>query len=75
MPLTYSYPGVYVEEVASGVRTIVGVSTSNTAFIDFFHRGPVDRAVRVTSFEDFEPPLRRARPTQRGQLRRSSSTT
>ena len=53
MPLTYSYPGVYVEEVPSGVRTIAGVSTSNTAFIDFFPRGPADRAVRVTSFEDF----------------------
>lgn len=54
MPLTYTYPGIYVEEVPSGVRTIAGVSTSNTAFIDFFKRGPVDRAVRVTSREDFE---------------------
>jgi phage tail sheath protein FI len=54
MPLTYTYPGVYIEEVPSGVRTIAGVSTSNTAFVDFFKRGPVDRAVRVTSREDFE---------------------
>lgn len=53
MPLTYSYPGIYVEEVPSGVRTITGVSTSNTAFIDFFPRGSLDKAVRVTSFEDF----------------------
>jgi phage tail sheath protein FI len=53
MPLTLSYPGVYVEEVPSGVRTIVGVSTSNTAFIDYFPRGEVGRAVRVTSPEDF----------------------
>lgn len=39
MPSTLSYPGVYVEEVPSGVRTLVGVSTSNTAFVDFFRAG------------------------------------
>jgi len=54
MPGTYSYPGVYIEEIPSGVRTIAGVSTSDTAFIDFFARGPVGEAVRITSFADFE---------------------
>lgn len=54
MPATYTYPGVYVEELPGGVRTIVGVSTSETAFIDVFARGPVGRAVRITSFSDFE---------------------
>jgi len=54
MPSTYSYPGVYVEEIPSGVRTITGVSTSNTAFVGFFAKGPVDEAVRITSFGDFE---------------------
>jgi uncharacterized protein len=54
MAATYTYPGVYVEEVPSGVRTIAGVSTSDTAFVDFFARGPVGRAVRVTSMDDFE---------------------
>ena len=54
MPATYTYPGLYVEEVPSGVRTIAGVSTAETAFIDFFLRGPVDRPQRVTSFGDFE---------------------
>lgn len=34
MPVTLSYPGVYIEEVPSGVRTITGVATSITAFID-----------------------------------------
>jgi phage tail sheath protein FI len=62
MPSTYTYPGVYVEELPSGVRTIAGVSTSNTAFIDYFPRGPMavdannlwyGRAVRVTGMEDF----------------------
>jgi len=54
VPQQYTYPGVYVEEVQSGVRTIAGVSTSDTAFVDFFARGPVNKPVRVTSFGDFE---------------------
>lgn len=54
MPGTYTYPGVYVEEIPSGVRTIVGVSTSDTAFIDYFKRGPMNEPVRITSFGDFE---------------------
>ena len=54
MPSTLSYPGVYVEEVPSGVRTLVGVSTSNTAFVDFFPRGPMNEPVRITSFDEFE---------------------
>lgn len=54
MPGNYTYPGVYVEEIPSGVRTIAGVSTSDTAFVDFFARGPIDRAVRIIGFADFE---------------------
>lgn len=54
MPVTPTYPGIYIEEVPSGVRTITGVSTSDTAFIDFFARGPLNTAVRITSFADFQ---------------------
>ena len=54
MPATHSYPGEYIEEIPSGVHAITGVSTSATAFIDFFKRGPVDKAMRITSFGDFE---------------------
>lgn len=54
MPTSPTYPGVYIEEVPSGVRTIVGVATSIGAFIDRFQRGPVDEAVRITSYADFE---------------------
>ena len=54
MPTQTTYPGIYIEEVPSGVRTITGVSTSNTAFVDFFERGPIDRAVRLASFAEFE---------------------
>ena len=53
MPGTYTYPGVYIEEVPSGVHAIAGVSTAETAFVDFFPRGPLETAVRITSFGDF----------------------
>lgn len=54
MPVQLSYPGVYVEEVPSGVRTITGVATSITAFVGRASRGTTRDAVTVTSFGDFE---------------------
>jgi phage tail sheath protein FI len=54
MPSALTYPGVYVEEVPSGVRTITGVATSIALFIGWAPRGPIDRAVRLTSFADYE---------------------
>jgi phage tail sheath protein FI len=54
MPVTPTYPGVYIEEVPSGVHTITGVATSIGAFIDAFTRGPIDTAVQVLSMADFE---------------------
>src|SRR5512134_2109259 len=49
-----SYPGVYIQEVASGVRTITGVATSITAFIGRASSGPVDDPITITSWSDFE---------------------
>jgi len=54
VPAQLTYPGVYIEEVPSGVHTITGVSTSDTAFIDYFPRGPVNEAVLITSLADFQ---------------------
>ncbi|MGH9835730.1 MAG: phage tail sheath family protein, partial [Blastocatellia bacterium] len=54
MPVTPTYPGVYIEEIPSGVRTITGVATSITAFIGRALRGPTDEAVVINSFGDFE---------------------
>lgn len=48
-----SYPGVYIQEVASGVRTITSVGTSITAFVDFFREGPMNRAVEIFGMADF----------------------
>jgi len=48
-----TYPGVYIEEVPSGSRTITGVATSITAFIGRAQRGPVDSPVLISSFGEF----------------------
>ncbi len=54
MPVQPTYPGVYIEELPSGVRTITGVATSIALFIGWAARGPIDRAVRLSSFSDYE---------------------
>ncbi len=54
MPVQTTYPGVYVEEIPSGVRTITGVATSITAFIGRAPMGPVDQPQLITSYSDFE---------------------
>lgn len=48
-----SYPGVYVVEVPSGVHTITGVGTSTAAFFGRAAKGPLNKAIRVTSFPDY----------------------
>ncbi len=53
MPGTPIYPGVFLEEVATGVRTIEGVATSVAAFVGTFPQGPLDRPVQVLSLADF----------------------
>src|SRR5215213_712340 len=53
MPSTLTFPGVYIEEVPSGVRTITGVATSITAFVGYARRGPVNEPTIVQSFTDF----------------------
>jgi phage tail sheath protein FI len=54
VPITPTYPGVYVEEIPSGVRTITGVSTSVTSFVGFTPSGPTDQPVRVFNFGEYE---------------------
>jgi phage tail sheath protein FI len=54
MPVTLNYPGVYIEEIPSGVRTITGVATSIAAFVGYTRQGPPNLAVPVSSFADFE---------------------
>ncbi|WAZ20005.1 phage tail sheath subtilisin-like domain-containing protein [Streptomyces cinnabarinus] len=54
MPVRATYPGVYINEVKSRVRTITGVPTSIAAFVGTAPRGPVDDPVRITSWADYE---------------------
>lgn len=54
MPISTTYPGVYIEEIPSGVRTITGVSTSVAAFVGAAKRGPINKATRVFGFADYE---------------------
>jgi phage tail sheath protein FI len=54
MPAALTYPGVYVEEIPSGVRTITGVATSIAAFVGRTPRGPVQEPRTITSYADFE---------------------
>jgi uncharacterized protein len=54
MPAALTYPGVYIQEVPSGVRTITGVATSITAFVGRAAAGPTDEPVMLTSFADYE---------------------
>ena len=53
MPVQVSYPGVYVQEVASGARTITGVSTSIAAFVGMAKQGPKNVPVQVLGFLDY----------------------
>lgn len=53
MPIQPTYPGVYIQEVSSGVRTITGVSTSIGAFIGRTQKGPINKPVRCLSYSDF----------------------
>ena len=52
--LTNQFPGVHVLEIPSGARPIASLSTSNTAFVGVFRKGPLDDAIRITSWADFE---------------------
>jgi hypothetical protein len=54
MPVQPTYPGVYIEELPSGTRTITGVATSVTAFVGRTRRGSVTEPIRCLSFADFE---------------------
>ncbi len=50
----YLAPGVFIEEVPSRVHPIEGVPTSRAAFIDIFQQGPLNKAMQITSFAEFE---------------------
>jgi phage tail sheath protein FI len=54
MPVAPTYPGVYVQEIPSGVRTIVGVDTSIGMFLGRARTGELFKPVQCLSLNDFE---------------------
>lgn len=54
MATSYSYPGVYVQELQSASHPITGVPTSVTAFVGYTQSGIDNRAQEIFSFGDYE---------------------
>ena len=57
MPITPTYPGIYIEELPSNARTIRGAPTSVTVFVGYTHPFKTrnfNKAVQLFSFTDYE---------------------
>jgi phage tail sheath protein FI len=53
MSIIPTFPGVYIQEIPSGVKTITGVATSIAAFIGYTEQG-VTTPVHIFSLSDYE---------------------
>ncbi len=53
MAVSQTFPGVFIEEIPSGVRAITGVPTAIAAFVGRTRVGPVNTPVIINSFGDF----------------------
>jgi phage tail sheath protein FI len=53
MAVTHTFPGVFIEEIPSGVRAITGVPTAIAAFVGRTRVGPVNDPTIINSFGDF----------------------
>ena len=49
-----TYPGVYMQEVSSGVRPIQTAGTSTAAFIGLAEKGPISGATKVYNFTQYQ---------------------
>jgi phage tail sheath protein FI len=49
-----TYPGVYVEEISSGVRPIEAAGTSTAAFFGVAERGPIGEVKKIFNFTEFQ---------------------
>jgi len=54
MPITHTYPGVYLEEIPGGPQAITGVTTSITVFVGSARKGPVAVSLSVFNFGDYD---------------------
>lgn len=53
MAVTVTYPGVYIQELPSGVHTITGVATSIAAIVGWANQGPTTPQL-VLSWSDYQ---------------------
>lgn len=53
MPITATYPGVYIEELPSGQPTVTAVATNIAAFIGRAPIGTVDEPVTIFNYGDY----------------------
>src|SRR5689334_12651825 len=59
MPVTPTFPGIYIEEIASSAHTITAAPTSIAVFVGYTHPfktkdGNFAKPVRLFSFADYE---------------------
>ncbi len=57
MPITPTYPGIYIEELPSSARTITAAATSITVFVGYTHpfkTKTFGKAVRIFNFTEYE---------------------
>src|SRR5262245_59393019 len=62
MPVSVSYPGLYIEELPSSSHAIAAAPTSITAFVGYTHpfqgecadKGYWGKAIRIFNFTDYE---------------------
>jgi phage tail sheath protein FI len=54
MSSSYTYPGVYIQELPSPVHPITGVATSVAAFVGYTATGIDNRAEMIFSFSDYQ---------------------
>ncbi|MBV9407678.1 MAG: hypothetical protein JO164_02575, partial [Candidatus Eremiobacteraeota bacterium] len=54
MPVSPTYPGVYIQEVDSGSRVVSGVATSITAFVGRTSQGPANTPLTVFDYGEFQ---------------------
>ena len=73
---TLTYPGVYIQEISSGVRPIEVASTSTAAFVGLAEMGPEEAHCQILEVsgmkeKDFTTSLRSQRSDERWLSRQS----
>src|SRR6266704_1227123 len=57
MPVTTTFPGIYIEEIQSSAHTITSAPTSITVFVGYTHPFKTtnfNKAIQLFSFTDYE---------------------